>query len=137
MTKKCFVFSTMATDISYVKYSDAPAGGLPRILRSVTIKGGAGVASKKLVTLDGIVTEVSADDLEFLRADAQFIRHEKAGFHYVSDTRHDLDPVVGDMNRKDNSRPLTAADFEAGGRAARRTADGSGLMKPPTIAATA
>ena len=135
MAKTHFVFSTMATDISYVEYDAGPPGGLPQIVRSVTIKGGAGVATKKLVTPEGVATSVSDADLDFLLNNREFKRHAKDGFVLVGERKHEVDDVAADMSHADNSRPLTDADYKPGGRAAAQSADGGYLAPPSTKAA--
>lgn len=134
MAKKVFVYSTIVADVSYVEYLPGPPGGLPTEGRKVTIKGGAGVADKRLVTVNGVVTEITEDDLAFLMNDANFQRHLAAGFLTYENQRFDLDAVVADMNHEDGSRPLTEADYEEGGRAYLVGLDGK-PMKAPKVAA--
>lgn len=135
MAQDIRVFSTMATDISYVEYRAGPQGGVPSIARSVTIKGGAHVPTKHLVTPRGVVTKVSAEDLDFLVNNREFKLHLASGFMKFESRNVELEDAVADMNPKDSLRPLTAKDYELGGRAAARSSDGKTLIKPPAARA--
>lgn len=113
---KGYVYSTHSTDLEYVEYSKpADANVLPTVVRRVRIKGGAGVADKRLVTPGGVVTEVSDEDLAFLHTNAEFLKHMKAGFVTVEGTRFDPDHVGADMRHGDGSQPLTPESFAAEG----------------------
>jgi len=125
-----YVFSTHATDIAYAEYIPGPQGGLPTVGRSVTIKGGANVANKLLVTPRGVVTPVTDDEMDFLLGDAQFQAHEKAGFIQFDSRKADPEEIARGMNGNDKSRPLTDADYRPGGRAVTKSLSGD-LMKAP------
>lgn len=62
---------------------DRKSGISPRILHSIKIKGGAGIADKALHTPHGVVTPVSDEDLDALRKIPAFIEFEKKGFMTV------------------------------------------------------
>ena len=73
------------------------------------------VADARLVTPDGaVITEIEADQLELLRKDAVFALHEKNGFLKISEHAQDGEAAASDMASRDQSAPLTDADFEEG-----------------------
>ena len=93
------------------------ANGKPLVFH---VEGGANVASRALVTVNGVVTELSKDDVDLLRRECEAFRnHEKLGFITVKDY-HRID--TRDMEAKDNSAQLTKEDFKKRGRKAPKTA---------------
>jgi hypothetical protein len=113
-----YVFSTLATDMSYVHWVSAGAGVPPAEGKSIFIQGGAGVAQKPKPGLDiwtplGRVTEVSDEDLELLEQNEVFKLHKKNEFIKVQKKSTDVEKAVVDMNRRDNSSPRTEADYPA------------------------
>ena len=75
------VFSTITNPVSYVEYEGTDTGRNRPIKRSVTIKGGHGVAeARNLVTPYGVATQVTEDELAFLEANPAFQRHKARGF---------------------------------------------------------
>lgn len=104
--KKYYVFSTLSNDQTYRSFStDTP--GVLTPTHSVEIKGGAGVANKRLITPLGVATEVSEDDLAFLKAHKCFQIHEKNGFIAVRAKSADVEKVAADMARNDGCAPFT------------------------------
>lgn len=94
------------------------ANGKPLVFH---IEGGANVASKAIVTVNGVVTELSKDDVELLRRECEAFRnHEKFGFITVKDF-HRID--TRDMEAKDKSAQLTKEDYKKRGRKAPKTAE--------------
>lgn len=107
-----FVISTATNDAYYPEY--APGGAdLPVIKRKVLIKGGANRGGKHLHTPHGVATEVSEDDLEFLKAHPAFKRHVEKGFLTVVESKKEpeADKVALDMTPKDASAPRTPDDY--------------------------
>lgn len=110
-----YIFSTATNNCTYVEYDyHNRKGNLPQIKRRVLVKGGANRADKRLITPNGVVTEVSDDDLAFLVSNAAFIRHQKAGFHRIESHRFETDAVVTDMVSGDKARPLTPEEYRDG-----------------------
>lgn len=116
-----YVYSTATASGSYCHYEKVPsnpdnrgAPGHNKLLKKVTINGGANVATKHLVTPRGAVTEVSDEDLEFLMQHAAFKRHMEAGFLSVDKKKVDPDKKALDMTPEDDSAPVTPKDFEKG-----------------------
>ena len=93
------------------------ANGKPLVFH---VEGGANVASRALVTVNGVVTELNKDDVELLRKECEAFRnHERKGFITVKDF-HRID--TRDMEAKDNSAQLTKEDYKKRGRKAPKTA---------------
>lgn len=111
MSKKLFVFSTLASDVAYTNHAQGGAD-LPIDLPPVRVKGGAGVMNDRIVTPRGIVTEVTEEEVEYLRANQVFQLHEKNGFVMVSDSYGDPDSVAADMTGRDNSAPVVPQDLK-------------------------
>jgi hypothetical protein len=108
---KLYVYSTLASDVAYTNHM-AGGGDMPIELPPVVIKGGAGIANERLVTPRGIVTEVTEQEVEYLRQNELFKMHEKNGFVEVSESRVDPDTAAADMTGRDNSAPLVPEDFK-------------------------
>lgn len=109
---KLYVFSTLASDVTYTNH--APGGAdLPKVVAEVKIKGGAGVANDRFVTPRGVVTTITEDEAEALRANPVFQLHEANGFVQISDKSGDADEVAADMTGRDNSAPLVSQDLPA------------------------
>lgn len=101
-----WVYSTLATDTRYALY-----GAAGNIEKDVLIKGGAGVANDRLVTLKGIATRISAEEKELLEANGVFKIHADNGFVKIESVKEDAEVVAADMTAKDKSAPLTPDDF--------------------------
>jgi hypothetical protein len=103
--KKHYIFSTLSNDQRYQDYSIAGHGVLTPT-RSVSIKGGAGVANNRLMTPLGVVTEVSDEDLSFLESHECFKIHKSNGFITVRPKNADAEVVAADMARGDGCAPM-------------------------------
>jgi hypothetical protein len=109
MSKKLYVFSTLASAVAYTNHAQG-GGDLPIDLPPVVIKGGAGIANERIVTPRGVATEVTEEQVEYLRANQVFQLHEKNGFVMVSGTYGDPDTVAADMTGRDISAPVVPQD---------------------------
>ncbi len=119
-----YVASTMAATVNYAEY--VPVGrdhsGARQIKRLIEIKGGSGVASQQhalangILTPQGVVTNVTDDELEFLQADSLFQQHLKSDHVKVMKFNARPEKASSDMNKADPSRPLTPEDCAPGGR---------------------
>ena len=107
---KTYVFSTLANDQLYTNWLSG-GNDLPQKGHSVLIKGGTGVANDRLITPLGVSTEISEYDLEELQKNPSFKDHEKNGFVVVKAKKAEAEKVAADMNLKDESAPLTDADY--------------------------
>lgn len=96
-SKTVYVCSKLASDNAYTTWHPVSksANDLPRKDRQVLIKGGSGVINKQLVTPHGIVTSITADELDLLRKNCPaFVRHEKAGFLKVLEKNPSPDDIA-------------------------------------------
>lgn len=109
-----YVFSTLTANTAYAIYN-YESHDLPIIEKQIVIKGGANLADKNLVTPQGVMTEVSDEDLALLEQDYHFKDHIKNGFIKVEKRKAEVEKAVKDMKDKDRSAPLTDKDFEKDG----------------------
>jgi hypothetical protein len=107
---KVYVFSTLANDQLYQNWNHA-GNDVPSKGHAVLIKGGTGVANQRLITPLGIMTEIDDADLEELEKNQGFKDHKDKGFITVQKKKADTEKVAADMNLKDESAPLTDADY--------------------------
>lgn len=118
MAKKLYVVSTLTSDNLYQNHNTDTGNDLPAPItvdghEGVLVKGGAGIANDRLITPQGVATEVTASQLEYLRHNKVFQLHERNG--YVSALESDgvdAENVAADMERQDKSAPLTDSDFK-------------------------
>lgn len=115
-----YVFSTLPTDMTYTRWESAGDGVPKSLVHSVFIKGGAGVAQKPKPGTDiwtplGNATPVSDEDLETLEKDPIFQLHKKNKYLTVRQKNADVEVVALDMNRRDNSSPMTESDYPVEG----------------------
>jgi hypothetical protein len=122
------IASTLSNDVNFKSYSK-PDSGAAATSRSVLIKGGANVAQRKLVILGegpsskpSVITEISEDDLEFLKGNRDFQNFVKSGHLQVSTVKVSAEKAAKDMTAADSSAPLTGKDSEQGGRLAGKQA---------------
>jgi len=108
---KNYVFSTLANDQFYTNWI-AGGGDIPIKGHAVLINGGTGVANDRLITPLGVSTEITDFDLEELQKNLSFKNHEKEGFITVKAKKAEAEKVAADMNLKDESAPLTDADYQ-------------------------
>lgn len=126
-----FVYSTLTGSHKYPIYRKRREGGdtLPQMESYVLIHGGANLATKHLVTPKGVVTKITDDEYERLKASPAFDRHLKRGYLTIEDYDYTVDEIAADMTPKDGSAPLTPDDY---GNDAPTTAE----PKPEPVAQT-
>jgi hypothetical protein len=118
MTKR--VISTLAADNNYCQW--VHNAGVNTLLKSVLVKGGGGVARPvdviksslggALGTPEGVGTEVSNEDAEFLAQHKLFQEHQERGFVRIVNGVRDPDTVAQAMETDEGSRPRNNADVE-------------------------
>lgn len=107
-----YVFSTLTNDQTYHDYEISESKDiLPTVKSKIFIKGGHGVAGKHLITPRGVMTEISDEEFEILKNNTDFQLHVKNGFIQAEQRKRELKEVIGDMEQKDKSAPLTPNDF--------------------------
>ncbi len=111
------IASTLTSSTRYVEWI---RGGDGRLVegKSVTIKGGFGLANDKFVTPKGaILSEVNDEELAFLEANTHFQEHVKNGFITVIRGRAvDGEKVASSMKLGDASQPLNPQMFKDGAK---------------------
>ena len=113
-----YVYSTATNSITYVEYekntnrdiSIAKKWPNGKEMR-VTINGGHGMSNKHFVTPQGVVTQITEDELEMLLANPSFVRHMDKGFMSYDKKKVDPAKKAKDMEEKDGSAPITPSDF--------------------------
>lgn len=106
---------------------------------SIVIKGGAGVINKKTMhTPSGIITEVSDDDLKFLKTQSLFNAKIEAGSYEIVEGEKKAKEKAKKEKAKDKGAQLTAQDFTDAGMtppkvgASEKPDDGKELEKSKT-----
>lgn len=115
-----YVLSKLANTQVYTQYAKDVANNINIVKEQVTIKGGADVTTKNLITPDGVVTQVTRDQLEILKANRDFQRHLETGHIKYFEFEPKIDKEVDKME-KDNSKPLTPDDYKKKGKKAPKT----------------
>lgn len=83
---------------------------------SVIINGGAGVINKKTMeTPKGVVTEITKEDLEFLKTQTLFNEKVESGSYEIVDNEKKA-KESSRKGKKDKGAQLTAKDFEEAGQ---------------------
>lgn len=109
--KKLYVYSTLSADVAYTNHADG-GGDMPIALPPVLVKGGAGIANDRFFTPRGVVTEVTEEQAEYLRANPIFRMHEKNGFVQVSEASTDPEKAAADMQGRDKSAPVVPEELK-------------------------
>ncbi len=92
---------------------------------AVLIKGGANVINKKtMATPTGVITEISKEDLEFLKTQSLFNEKVKNGSYEIVEGEKKAKERAKVRKEKDKGAQLTAKDFEDSG------------MTPPKVGAS-
>lgn len=112
MAKKYYVYSTLTNDQAYTPYK-AGGGDLPIALPAILIKGGANVPDGRLVTPQGVVTSVTADELATLEENHVFKIHKENGFITVSESEKDANRVAETMTSRSQDAPLVDGDYDS------------------------
>jgi len=112
-----YITSTMSASVTYCVYAKT-VGGLTKVVKEITINGGANVINKHFVTPEGVCTQVSDEDLELLQQNKTFQQHMKNGFLKIH--KHSGADTKG-IEKEDSSAQLTKEKFEKKGRKAPKT----------------
>ena len=110
-----FIYSTLSSNIYYPTYRVRanPNQATPNKVKSgVLLYGGANVANKNFVTPEGVVTEVSDEQLEELMNNEAFNRHLKRGFFSIQKKEVKIEKAVKDLKKKDKIAPITPEDLK-------------------------
>lgn len=132
--------------MAYIISYESQGVEFPRYIRTktgldvqgvVVIKGGAGVIDKKtLETPKGVKTEVSEEELAFLKTQSLFNDKVKTGFYEIEESEKKATTKAKKGNgKKDKGAQLTADDFIEAGQtppkvgASEKADDGSVLKQ--------
>jgi hypothetical protein len=112
-----YVYSTLTNDNIYAGYKTIEGANEVRhtVEHTVFINGGHGLINKNFITPQGVVTEVSDADLEFLKGNDAFKFHYEGGFLTYDESKVEPEKVAADLEGRDGSAQLTPADYETGG----------------------
>lgn len=116
-----YVYCTASCSMDFVDYfvpqrNGEHTGEPNRVIRKVTINGGAGVAKghgRLVSTEPSAMTQISDEDLEFLEKQSVFQQMKTDGFIEVRKSKIDLQKVVDKgMNPRDKSSPRIPSDYK-------------------------
>lgn len=118
-----FIVSKLSQSTRYTGWKKGKNGLNQREI-SVVIKGGANVVNKKTLTVpNGVITEVSAEELAFLKTNGAFQRHVERGWLTVLSNKAAAEKLAETQEKdedgfvkKDGSSQLTKEDFERAGK---------------------
>jgi IS5 family transposase len=118
------IYSTLTAGQTYCTYKkiNIPGEQRPRsgiIEKRINIKGGHKIHARhdgkdtQAYTPQGVVTEVTEEELEILRTIPQFVEHEKNGFiiAIAGNKVKDKEKIAADMKSSDGSSPKTPKDY--------------------------
>lgn len=108
-----YIYSTLTADNTYVAYEQNERNKTHEIVGAITIKGGANLSSKNLITPQGVLTTVTDEELKKLQENPAFDRHVKRGFIRVEQKEQKIKKVAGGMTKKDKAAPRTPDDIKA------------------------
>lgn len=109
-----YITSTMSNSVNYAVYGKS-AGGLPIVVKEITVNGGSNVINKVLVTPQGVVTQVSDSDLELLENHPVFKMHKENGYLKVHKT--EKENTTG-LEMRDASAQRIDSDYTKRGKKA-------------------
>lgn len=107
-----YVLSTLTAGQDYSFYKKSNPDGLQQVERVIHIDGGANVANKHFVTKDGVMTELSDEDIGLLETHPVFKLHKQNGFVKIFRNERDESRVLLDMEKEDASAPLTPSNCD-------------------------
>lgn len=108
-----FITSRLAGGVDYAFYEKSPAG-INVVRKTISIKGGSDVIDKRtLLTPQGVVTELSKDDLDELKTHPVFRMHLENGYITINDNEKTANKA-GEKLEVDKSAQITDEDYENG-----------------------
>ena len=82
------------------------------VVKTIHINGGHGLVNRHLETLDGVITNISDEDLALLLKNDQVKYWITKGFIKITD-QTDPAKAVSDMQSRDEAAPMTQNDVDA------------------------
>lgn len=108
-----YIYSTLSTDMRYTEYKEPISGETISVIKhSVQINGRANVADKNFITPRGVMTKVSDEDFAMLSKNALFELHRKNGYISFEKKQADVDKVIVNMKKRDQSAPITPEFYD-------------------------
>lgn len=111
MAKRIFIYSTLSNDNRYIQYAAGGADMPVAVDNGVLITGGANVPDRREDTPLGAVTEVTEDQLAYLRTVHLFNLHVENGFLTISGSKTDPEVAAANMTGRDASAPVVPEDL--------------------------
>lgn len=108
-----FITSKMAAPVTYAFYTKG-ANRINVVTDEITVNGGAGVINKRsLETPQGVVTELTDEQIDKLKSHPVFKMHLTNGAVAILGTEKEAKKAEEDL-KKDKSSQLTPEDYEKG-----------------------
>ena len=125
MATQHYAVSTLTNDNEYAIYGPLIPGSARQVIRSIVIKGRAGIPGKNVITPRGVVTPVTDEDIAALESNPVFNAHVQNGWITIEkiDPR-DGDKVAANQNERDGASQLTADDLKTDANAAKVSKSG-------------
>lgn len=109
-----YIVSYESASVEFPKWEKTTNGVTAK--SAIVIKGGANVLNKKTMhTPTGIITEVSKEDLEFLKTQRLFNEKVEAGSYEIVEGEKKAKEKAKVRKPKDQGAQLTAQDFSDAG----------------------
>lgn len=115
-----YILSKLANTQIYTQYAKGTSDNLNIVCAEIEVKGGADVINTNLITPEGVLTQVSAAELDILKANQDFQRHLEKGVVKYFGTQPNIEKHTQLMN-KDKSKQLTKDDYKNAGKKAPKT----------------
>ena len=109
-----YILSKLANTQIYTQYVKG-VNNINIPAKQITVKGGADITDKNLVTPSGVLTQVTKDELEILKSNKEFQRHVERGYIEYYATAPDVEKKSEKLE-KDKSRQLTPDDYVKKGK---------------------
>ena len=109
-----YIISKLANAQCYTQWVKG-VNNINQLVSKVEIKGGADVINKKtLETPQGVVTEVTEQQLEILKQNCDFQKHFKNGFLTIIENKPSEEKVAekAEKLKKDASKQKTKKDYQ-------------------------
>lgn len=106
-----YLASTLAAAVEYPVYGKAVGDNLPPVERRITLAGGHGVINRNLITPQGVITKVTAEDYAALKENSVFKLHVDNGYVREVEANTLPEAAAADLNQKDPGAPLKEEDF--------------------------
>lgn len=117
-----YVLSKLANTQIYTQYAKDVSNNINIAVQQVEIKGGSDVTNKNLITPNGVITQVTNNQLDILKSNIDFQKHLEKGYVNYFAFNPNMDKEVEKMER-DKSVPLTPDDYKKKGKKAPKTED--------------